>query len=193
VYQGALAAQREAIDRVVNAARDRLTEAGLPANRAVLERVTNDLRWAVMSDESRRLLAEGRLTRDLDPPDFSALVERIPIVPALPRPAAEPKHAAASKAPTPKERIDQKRLIAARTRLRTAEAEATAAHEDLAETTSAVADADRAVASLRRELAAAEKRATEAARKRESTEAVLARRTAEVARLKAELEKLEGD
>jgi hypothetical protein len=89
-YQTALATQREALDQVVTAARERLAEAKLPTNRTVLERMANNLRWAVLDDQTRRLLQAGRLLRDLDPPDFGALVGRIPW-PATRRPGVPPR------------------------------------------------------------------------------------------------------
>ena len=189
-YQTALATQREALDRLVTAAREALTGAGLPANRTVLERVTNDLRWAVLGDETRRLLGEGRLTRDLEPPDFSALMERIPLS-GQPRPRPRPtlKAVPPDKGETAAERVEHKRLEAARTRHAAAKEQVAAARDEVRRAKAAAEEAERTAASLRRETAAAEKKAADAARAHTSAEEALARRQAEVEELAAELDR----
>jgi hypothetical protein len=193
-YQAALAAQREALDGAVGAAQEALVEAGLPTNRTVLDRITNDLRWAVMGAETRRALEEGRLTRDLEPPDFSALVERIPLVPAREHPHKGPQKAPAGHAPAPPAREDhRRRLHAVRTRHATAEQEVAGAQEDLREAETAAAEAARALAAVRRELATAERRAAETTRAETVARETLARRTAERDRLAAELAEVTGE
>jgi hypothetical protein len=187
-YHGALAAQRESLDRAVEAARAALVEAGLPTNRTVLDRITNNLRWAVMGADTRRQLEQGRLTGDLDPPDFSALVERIPLVPAPARPEKSEKVEKAAPAPARPPRADhQRRLVAARTRHATAEQEVAGAQEDLRQAEAAAAEAARTLATLRRDLAAAERQAAEVARAETVAREALTRRTAERDRLAGEL------
>jgi hypothetical protein len=189
-YQAALATQRESLDVLVSAARGALAEARLPTNRAVLERLTNNLRWAVLDDEKRALLERGRLTRDLEPPDFGALVGRIPVAGHAPprhAPVATPKAASTARAPTAKERAEHKRLETLRARHATAKDEVTAAREELRRTKAALDEAERAVAVQRRELAALEKKAGDARRVHEAAEAALERRTSEVQSLAEEL------
>jgi hypothetical protein len=189
-YQTVLATQREALDRLVTAAREALTGAGLPANRTVLDRVTNDLRWAVLGDETRRLLGEGRLTRDLEPPDFSALMERIPLSGeprAKPRPTL--KAVPPDRSETAAERAEHKRLEAVRVRHAAAKEQVAAARDEVRRAKASADETERAAAGLRRETAAAEKKAADANRAQVSAEEALARRQAEVAELAAELDK----
>jgi hypothetical protein len=189
-YQTTLASQREALDRLVTAAGEVLTRAGLPANRTVLERVTNDLRWAVLADETRRLLKTGRLTRDLEPPDFSALMNRIPLSGEGPRPRPTLKSVpAAEPAATASERAEQKRLETLRARHAAAKEQVAAARDEVRRAKAALDEAERTAAGLRRETATAEKKAADAGRAHGSAEAALARRLAEVEELASELAK----
>src|SRR5262245_2121333 len=55
-YQGALAGQRAALEALVAAAAQALRGAELSDDRAVLDRVANDLRWAAVGEETRALL-----------------------------------------------------------------------------------------------------------------------------------------
>jgi len=187
VYQSALATQRESLDRLVSAARSALAEARLPTNRAVLERLTNNLRWAVLDDEQRRLLEAGRLTRDLEPPDFGALVGRIPVAGHLPKPPPKLKLVPATPATTAKERAALKRLETLRARQAAAKEEVAAAREELRRTKAALEEAERAVAAQRRALAAIEKKEADARRAYEAAEAALDRRTADVEAITEEL------
>jgi hypothetical protein len=186
-YQSALATQRESLDGLVSAARGALAEAHLPTNRAVLERVTNNLRWAVLDDEHRRLLEAGRLLRDLEPPDFGALVGRIPVAGQLQKPPPRLKLVPATPATTAKERAAQKRMETLRARQADAKEEVTAAREELRRTKAALDEAERAVTAQRRELAAVEKKAADARRAHEAAETALDRRNAEVESLAEEL------
>jgi hypothetical protein len=186
-YQTALATQREALESLVSAARSALTEAHLPTNRAVLDRVTNNLRWAVLDDEHRRLLEAGRLTRDLEPPDFGALVGRIPVAGHLPKPPPKLTLVPAGAAATAKERAAQKRVETLRARQAAAKEEAAAAREELRRTKAALDEAERAVTAQRRELAAVEKKEADARRAHEAAETALERRNDEVASLAEEL------
>jgi hypothetical protein len=204
-YQAALATQRETLDGVVTAVRDALDEAKLPTNRDVLDRVTNDLRWAVLDPEARRLLQEGRLLRDLEPPDFASLVGRIPLVD---RPRATPSPAAPSLAPgttataapaRPKAedggrlRADQKRRLDALTaRHATAREQVAHLREARDEAREALAAAEKAIATLRKEMAAAERKAAQAARAHDEAEATLAERSEQLARLEEELAAASG-
>jgi hypothetical protein len=187
-YQAALAAQREALDRLVTAARSALGEADLPTNRAVLDRLTNNLRWAVLDDEQRRLLEAGRLLRDLEPPDFGALIGRIPVSGEVPkRPPPKLKLVPAGAEPTAKERAAHRRVETLRARQAAAKQEVTAAREELRRTKAALDEAERAVTAQRRELTAVEKKAADARRAHEAAEAGLERRNAEVESLTEEL------
>jgi hypothetical protein len=188
-YQSALATQRESLEELVRAARSVLSEARLPTNRAVMERLTNNLRWAVLDDEQRRLLEAGRLTRDLEPPDFGALVGRIPVAgqPPPKRPPPNLKLVPATPASTAKERAAQKKQETLRARQAAAKEEVTAAREELRRTKAALDEADRAVTAQRRELAAVEKKAADAQRAHEAAEKALERSQADVESIAEEI------
>jgi hypothetical protein len=194
-YQAALATQREALDRVVDAARAALTEAGMAANRAVLERVTNNLRWAVPGSEARRLLAQGRLLVDLEPPDFSALVDRIAIVPPAARPRERPPEKKPPSEPParPRERADGKRLETLRARRASIEETVAVAREQLERARAAQDEAERAATALRRELGAAEKKVAEAERARGVAESTLERQRSQLEQVAAALAQAEKD
>lgn len=84
-YQDSLAKQRDSLQPVLAMIEQVLTEAGLAPGKPVLDRVVNDLRWGAVEDQTRALLAQGRLLDDVAPTDFSALVGHIPL---LDRPAS---------------------------------------------------------------------------------------------------------
>ena len=65
--------RRDAVDRLTDAARDVLADAGRPATDATVERVAATLAAAAVADEARPLLAAGRLTGDVQPQGFEAL------------------------------------------------------------------------------------------------------------------------
>jgi hypothetical protein len=190
-YQTALGEQREAMDRVVAAAREALTDAGQSASRAVLERVTDDLRWAVLGAETRDLLEQGELDRDLEPPDFSALVDRIPLTGHTPRARAPERHEreqpATAAAPAAERRAAEKRLTQARERLTEAQDEVSAARAGLRKTKAAHDEAEKALQALRRELATAERNAAAAERAHREAESALDAKLAEQEQAAAEV------
>ncbi|HEY0707091.1 MAG TPA: hypothetical protein VGG33_09845 [Polyangia bacterium] len=78
-YQSSLAAQREALDPLVEKAAAICAEHKVTTNRALLDGIANNLRFGAFDETARGELLSGRLRKDLDPPDFSALVNRIPL------------------------------------------------------------------------------------------------------------------
>jgi hypothetical protein len=68
----AAAEERRVVERLTERAQAVLAEEGRPATSAVLDRVGTTLRAAAVAEEGRRLLEEGRLTADLEPPGFDA-------------------------------------------------------------------------------------------------------------------------
>src|SRR6185436_10902369 len=130
----------------------------------------------------------GRLLRDLDPPDFGALVGRIPVAghPPPRRPTAL-KSVPLAPPSAVKERAEHKRLEALRARHAEAREQVVAAREELRRTKATLDEAERAVAAQRRELAAAEKKAADARRLHDAAEATLERHTSTVETLAEEL------
>src|SRR5262249_12790765 len=67
-YQKALEAQRQHLDRLLEAARTALSAAAIEPSAAVLERAENNLRWGSLSGDARPALERGRLQKDVPPP-----------------------------------------------------------------------------------------------------------------------------
>lgn len=182
-YQSALARQREALDQAVEVARAALTAAALSTTRAVLERVTNNLRWAVPGSEPRRLLEGGRLLADLDPPDFSTLVDRIAIAPPSarpPRPCEPPKGSPTGESGAPRPRDPGRRVETLRARRAAIEETIAAARLQVDRARTARDEAERTATSLRRDLAAAEKAAADAERAHVAARDTLERQLAQL-------------
>jgi hypothetical protein len=68
----AAAHERQAVEQLIERARDILKDADRPPTAAVLDRVGTTLRAAAVTDEGRELLETGRLTTELEPPGFDA-------------------------------------------------------------------------------------------------------------------------
>jgi hypothetical protein len=87
-YQSSLTAQREALDPLVDRAAAICADHKVTTNRSVLEGIANNLRFAAVDETARAQLVAGRLLKDVEPPDFSALIGRIPLTDRSARPAA---------------------------------------------------------------------------------------------------------
>ena len=70
--RAAAAHEREAVERLVERAREVLTAADRAPTATVLDRIGTTLRAAAVTDEGRALLKSGRLTAELEPPGFDA-------------------------------------------------------------------------------------------------------------------------
>jgi hypothetical protein len=111
--------EQHALERLASAAR----EAGVGPQAA--DRAIQTLRAASLTDEGRDLLKRGRLTEELEPPGFEALVG----MPATKRPKAKPKPPPRK---NPKLKKAQERVRKLKAEAQRAEREATAAAERLA-------------------------------------------------------------
>lgn len=157
--------EQEALERLAREARELAAREGIGAS--TVERVTQTLRAASLSDEGRELLKRGRLTEELEPPGFEALTGLTF--------AAPKRHAkkATEKGETRTPRRQQ--LEQAREALRDARAE----ERELSRAArAAVREAERAedeAARLRRQADAAETRAREAATRVTTAEAEVER------------------
>jgi hypothetical protein len=81
--------EQQALDRLAREAREIAEREGIGA--AAVERATQTLRAASLSDEGRELLKRGRLTEELEPPGFEALTGMTFAAPKLPAKKAAPK------------------------------------------------------------------------------------------------------
>jgi hypothetical protein len=70
--RAAAAHERQAVERLVERAREVLTAADRAPTATVLDRIGTTLRAAAVTDEGRELLKSGRLTAELEPPGFDA-------------------------------------------------------------------------------------------------------------------------
>jgi hypothetical protein len=153
----ALQTERQALQTLNSAARAVLRERRSEPPPALLQKISQTLRAAAVTDEGREALARGRLTKELEPAGFEAFAGVAPVArPPRPKRREAPSRAEAAEA--------RKRLNAARTRARGLE-------RRLRETESAAADlrkqlegAERTVADLRDELEEAEREVAEAER-----------------------------
>jgi hypothetical protein len=73
-FRDALAAERAAVGKLVQEAASILAESGHSGSDAMLDRVTSTLPAAAAHPEHRQELVAGRLTEELEPPGFEALV-----------------------------------------------------------------------------------------------------------------------
>jgi hypothetical protein len=80
-FERARGAERDALRRLRSQAADLLRAGGHPANDSTLERVASTLRAGSATEEGRALLREGRLSEELEPQGFGALVGVKPSVP----------------------------------------------------------------------------------------------------------------
>jgi hypothetical protein len=89
--QAALERQREVVGALVESAQDVLQAAGHPATEAMLERIRGTLTAAAGDEEGARLVATGRLAKDLDPAGFGGFSA---VEPAAERPSSPGKEKA---------------------------------------------------------------------------------------------------
>lgn len=73
-FESARGAERDAVRRLRSEATDLLQAGGHPAGDATLERVTKTLHAGSATEAGRAALREGRLTEELEPQGFDALV-----------------------------------------------------------------------------------------------------------------------
>jgi hypothetical protein len=69
----ALEAEREALNELVSSAAELLERAGQAAAEGTLQRVHGTLQAAAADPDARRVIEEGTLEHDLEPPGFDAL------------------------------------------------------------------------------------------------------------------------
>lgn len=152
----ALQSERQALQSLNAAARAVLRERGSEPPAALLQKVSQTLRAAAVTDDGREALARGRLTKELEPAGFEAFAGVAPS--SRPRPKRREAPSRADKAEA------RKRLTAARTRARAVE-------RRLQETESAAGDLreqlerlEQTITDLRDEVKEAERELAEAER-----------------------------
>ncbi len=169
---GAFAAARDdeqqALERLSQAAHEIAEREG--AGAGAVDRATRTLRAASLTDEGRRLLKQGRLTEELEPPGFEALTG---LTVATPKPS--PKQAKARTDDRAERRRARDEAREAVRRLRAQERELkSAAHAAVREADRAATEAER----LRKKADEAEAAAREAAERAARAEAELDRQKA---------------
>jgi hypothetical protein len=169
---GAFAAARDdeqqALERLSQAAHEIAEREGTGA--AAVDRATQTLRAASLTDEGRRLLKQGRLTEELQPPGFEALTGVTLAKPT--RPPKQPKAKTDDRAERRRAREEAREVVR---QLRAEEREVKSAARD------AVRKADRAATEaerLRKKADEAEAAAREAAERVARAEAELDRQKA---------------
>jgi hypothetical protein len=123
--------------RLRGGARELLEAAGHKPSDSVLESVSSMLRSAAVDEQGRKLLAEGRVTQELEPGGFelfSALLE-----------SARPAPKRGAKRSPPDRAADRRRRRAAEQKAHEATAEADAIERDLVREEQRVTDAERAL------------------------------------------------
>jgi len=91
--------EQAALNRLSAGAHETLQASGHSAG--ALDRIISTLRAAASTEDGRRLLKEGRLTEELEPPGFDVLVG-VPLQPQAKRPTVPQPGAAKTKRTTPK-------------------------------------------------------------------------------------------
>jgi hypothetical protein len=205
-YRQALAEQKEILDILLEEAHRSLEEAGLGSGRPVLDRVSSNLRFAMLDEGAREQVRAGRLTRDVEAPDLSSLLERFPPPAAGDRPRRELVEA--KETPAAKKTVDappdtrasagearaarvRERLEGVRARHREAEAELARVRQEAEAAQAAEEQAEQAAQELRRRLTERQTEAAAAARASAAAQRALAQSTSAVERLGKELADLE--
>ncbi len=87
-FEKARSEEQRALERLSQAARDIAEREGFGGS--AVERATQTMRAASLTDEGRGLLKQGRLTEELQPPGFEALTGVAPAAPRRPAKRAKP-------------------------------------------------------------------------------------------------------
>jgi chromosome condensin MukBEF ATPase and DNA-binding subunit MukB len=152
----ALQTERKALQTLHASAREILRGRGSDPPPALLQKVSQTLRAAAVTDEGREALARGRLTKELEPAGFEAFAGVLPATPpAKKRPPAPRKPSAAEL---------RKRLNAARTRARGLERRLSESEEAADKLRDQLQRLEQSISDLRAEVKEAEKEVAEAER-----------------------------
>ena len=151
--------EQRALDRLADAAREIAEREGVGAG--AVEKATQSLRAASLTDEGRELLKLGRLTEELQPPGFEALA-------GLPPPAKQPVRRQRRRGDN---RAERRQAIAdARERLRALRADEREAEKAARAAERSADRAEREAAGLREEAERARAEAEKAAEERAAAE-----------------------
>ena len=170
-FQEARREEQRALERLAEAARAIAERDGVSS--AVVARVTATLRAASLTGEGRELLKRGRLTQELEPPGFEALL-------GLPEAGARPARRRQARPPRPAKAADaraqQRRAVTeTRTRVRSLRAEQRRLAKAAAAAERDAERAERDAAALRETADRARAEAERADEERAQTERDLAR------------------
>jgi hypothetical protein len=156
--QDRLTEQRQAVRALARLGRHILADEGRPASDAIVERIAKTLDAAALDEGARFQLRAGRLTEELEPPGFEALVGLTPARP--PRRTGESKSKSDGAAD-------------ARRRVETAKREVRARAREAVEAERKAERAETAAAEARSTVRAARKRSDDAERALAEAEAAL--------------------
>ena len=151
----AMKAERAALQTLHGAARELLRARGSDPPPALLQKVSQTLRAAAVTDEGREALARGRLTQELEPTGFEAFAGAVPAEGAKRAPARSTRSEAAEA---------KKRLKAAQTRARGLERRLTESEAAAAKLREQLERLEQTIADLRTEVKEAEKEVADAER-----------------------------
>ena len=151
----ALQTERKALQTLHASAREILRGRGSDPPPALLQKVSQTLRAAAVTDEGREALARGRLTKELEPAGFEAFAGVLPAQATKKRSPAPRKPSAAEL---------RKRLNAARTRARGVERRLSESEEAADKLRDQLQRLEQSISDLRAEVKEAEKEVAEAER-----------------------------
>lgn len=172
--------EQTALSRLRAAAQETLDASGHSGS--MLERVISTLRAAATTEDGRRLLKEGRLTEELEPPGFDALLG-VPLKPRAKQPTKPKQPAPKAKRTTPQ--AAEKRQGGQTAQRRDA--------EQRAERRQALSDTRAHVRQLRQQADKARQRMRQAEREAERAERAAAEANSRVQEAENELTALESD
>jgi hypothetical protein len=157
--QDRLAEQRRSVRALARLGRDILADEGRSVSDAIVERIAKTLDAAALDEGWRFQLRAGRLTEELEPPGFEALVGMAP--------ERGPRKGAAAAKPKPG------RIAEARRRVQEAQREVRARAREAQQAEGEAGRAERAAGEARQAARAARERADEAERALAEAEAAL--------------------
>jgi hypothetical protein len=165
-FHAALAEQRQVIGQLVEVARGILAERGRPVGDAVVDAVEKNLRWGPVSRDARTSFVQGRLTSDVAPPGFAALLidgtdRGGKLVPPKQPEHRGDRHAAPEKLTGSRQQEREKARVAAEAR-QAREAEIAALHMAWREARAQTSDARRSLERTEKVCAGAQAKAAEA-------------------------------
>ena len=159
----ALQSERAALQTLHGAARELLKARGSDPPPALLQKVSQTLRAAAVTDDGREALARGRLTKELEPAGFDAFAGSVPAAGVRRKPAGTKGRSDAAKGRAEAAEA-KKRLKAAQTRARGLEKRLSDSESAAGKLRDQLERLEQTIAELRDEVKEAEKEVADAER-----------------------------